>query len=422
MAALTEPLPGTSDLWEPEVREWVFIEESARRVFRGYGYEELRTPIFERTEVFVRSIGDETDVVRKEMYTFEDRGGRSLTLRPEGTAGVIRAIANRGLSQGEQARVFYLGPMFRGERPAAGRRRQFHQIGVEAVGSCTPLQDAETIAMLVDYLAAIGIKDGRVLLNSRGVAEDRPAVAAALTAHFEPAAADMCEDCRRRLHTNVWRILDCKNPACQEIVEKAPRMLDLLSEESQQFFAEACNALDVLEVPYEVAPRLVRGLDYYVHTVFEVVHSGLGAQDALAGGGRYRITLPGGKKAVDGVGFAIGIERLLMARAALGMGTEANKGVDVYVVSLGAEALEPGLVLAQQIRSMDLGLRVIANQAPRSMKAQMRTANRENAGVAVIIGETELANGTCVCKNMKTSEQETVPLDDLPIWMWKRWT
>ncbi|NLF18877.1 MAG: histidine--tRNA ligase [Lentisphaerae bacterium] len=417
MAPANEPLPGTSDLWEPEVTDWVLLEQAARDVFGRYGYGELRTPIFERTDVFVRSIGDDTEVVQKEMYTFEDRGGRSLTLRPEGTAGAMRAIACHGLADGEQLRVFYMGPMFRGERPAAGRRRQFHQVGVEAVGGLEPYQDAEAIAMLVHYLEAIGVSGGRVRLNSRGLPEDRAAVSAAMRQHFAPRAQDMCPDCQRRLDSNVWRILDCKNAACQAAVEGAPKMVDLLGDESRGFFAAVCRGLDQLGVAYELAPRLVRGLDYYVHTVFEVVHSGLGAQDALAGGGRYRIGLPGVKRPLDGVGFAAGMERLLMARESLGLKAAGRPGADVFIVALGDEAIPAGLGLAQALRRTDLGLRVLAGLGGRSLKAQMRAAHREGARWALILGDNELAAGTIVCKTMATSQQETIRRDDLVDWL-----
>lgn len=420
MAPAYEPLPGTSDLWEPEVRDWLCLEAAAREVFGRYGYTELRTPIFERTDVFVRSLGDETDVVQKEMYTFEDRGHRSLTLRPEGTAGTMRAIACRGLSEGEQLRVFYMGPMFRGERPAAGRRRQFHQVGVEAVGTTDPVADAEAIAMLVHYLDRIGVRGGRVLLNTRGVAEDRPGVATALRSHFEPLAKAMCPDCQRRIATNIARVLDCKEPGCQEAIGKAPTMVDLVGEESRRFFAAVCRGLDRLQVAYEVAPRLVRGLDYYVHTVFEVVHSGLGAQDALAGGGRYRIALPGAKAPLEGVGFAAGMERLLMARESLGLKAQARGNAEVYVVALGEAATVAALELAQEIRHSPLELRVLAGAGSRSLKAQMRQANREGARWALILGDNELAAGTVVCKDMAASQQETVPRDGLLAWLGAR--
>ncbi|MDX9980418.1 MAG: histidine--tRNA ligase [Lentisphaeria bacterium] len=417
MASSSEPLPGTSDLWDAEIGDWLVIEEAARRVFSAYGYGELRTPVFERTEVFVRSLGDETEVVQKEMYTFADRGGRSLTLRPEGTAGVIRAVANSGLGQGDEKRVFYMGPMFRGERPAAGRRRQFHQVGVEAVGPRDPVLDAECIAMFVQFLDEIGVSGARVQLNTRGLGEDRARVAAALREFFAPRIGEMCEDCQRRLDTNVLRMLDCKAEGCRDIVAGAPNMIDLVGDESREFFARVCRCLDQLGVNYELAPRLVRGLDYYIHTVFEVTHSGLGAQDALAGGGRYSIVPPGATKPVDGVGFAAGMERLLMARQSLGVAVPPRAEADVYVVSLGEASVAPGLVLARDLRQAGLGLRVRTETAGRSMKAQMRTANRLGARLVLIQGESELAAGEVVCKNMVSSEQVTVARAAVVAWL-----
>lgn len=411
MAGKLEPLPGTGDIWEPEISEWTILENAARLTFPSYGYTELRTPIFERTDVFVRGIGDATDVVQKEMYTFEDRGGRSLTLRPEGTAGVMRAIANKGINQGEEIRAFYMGPMFRGERPAAGRRRQFHQVGVEAVGRCTPLIDAECIAMLMRYLENAGVKDGKLLINTRGLAEDRETISDAMITHFEPVVGEMCEDCRRRLHSNVWRILDCKNEPCQEHISAAPKIIDLLGETSRTYFNDVLKGLDALKVEYTVDSRLVRGLDYYEHTVFEVVHDGLGAQSALAGGGRYRIDLPGLKKPVEGVGFAAGMERLIMARESLQKQAAPKNTVDTFVVGLGEEAVLPALSLCETLRGK--GFNVLTEYEKRSMKSQMRTANKLGAKVTLILGESELANNTVICKNMKTSEQTECKRDEL---------
>ena len=411
--SITEPLPGTSDLWEPELFDWIELEQTAKDVFHRYGYSEVRTPIFERTDVFVRNLGESTDVVQKEMYTFEDRGGRSLTLRPEGTAGAIRAIANRGLEQGEECRAFYIGPMFRGERPAAGRRRQFHQIGVEAVGSNSPWMDAECIAMLMHFLEQAGAAGGKLLINSRGLPEDRPAIAAALTEYFTPHKDKLCEDCRRRLTTNVSRILDCKCPDCQAIIEGAPKISTLMCEESRVYFDNVCRSLTSLGIEYEVAPRLVRGLDYYIHTVFEVTHPGLGGQDALAGGGRYRITPPGMKGTIEGIGFACGMERLLMARASRDVKAAGSTDIDVMLACLGEAAIPAGLKLAQELRAALGGLRIKADFSSRSLKAQMRTANRLNAKKVLILGENELAQGVVVCRNMADSSQENIPMGEL---------
>lgn len=409
--AANEPLPGTSDLWIPEIHEWHLLENAAHRIFPRYGYNELRTPIIERTDVFVRGLGNETEVVQKEMYTFNDRGGRSLTLRPEGTAGVMRAISYHGMNQGEDIRVYYIGPMFRGERPAKGRKRQFHQVGVEAVGKLSPIQDAETIAMLVHFLAEIGINDAKVKINSRGTAADHPVINQTLKAYFQEHSHCLCEDCQRRVESNVWRILDCKNEQCQSVIEQAPHIIDLLSEESRNYILAVCRHLDNLKVNYEISHRLVRGLDYYEHTIFELSHHGLGAQDALAGGGRYKISLAGSKQPVEGVGFACGMERLLLAREALNLKSDVTTAPQVYFVGLGEAGLQQAAVLASQARYA--GLRVLAETQERSMKAQMRTANAHQVAYTVIIGESEIEQQTAVVKKMDDGTQISVPFADL---------
>ncbi len=406
-----EPLPGTSDIAYPEVIDWLKIENSARDIFNRYGFTELRTPIFERTSVFVKSIGTETDVVQKEMYTFEDRGGRSLTLRPEGTASVMRALANQGIAQGEEKRVFYMGPMFRGERPAKGRKRQFHQIGVESVGKESPVIDAENIAMLIDYLESIDISGYKLKINSRGTKADRGPAEEALRNHFADAVSDMCEDCQRRYTTNIWRMLDCKQEGCQAPIEAAPNTFELLSEESCEYFRKVCKYLDLLGVEYSIEPRLVRGLDYYVHTVFEVSHNGLGAQDAIAGGGRFEITVPGSKKPLPGVGFAAGIERLLLVREALGLEAADKSNIDIFLISMGEKALEKNIALSKDLRAA--GIRVAMDYELRSMKAQMRSASKSGAKFAYIVGETELETGAGQCKDLISSEQVNITFDSL---------
>lgn len=408
-----EPLPGTSDLWEPELFDWIQLEDNARNIFHRYGYLELRTPIFEKTEVFTHNLGETTDVVQKEMYSFTDRGGRSLTLRPEGTAGVIRAFANRGLDQGEECRAFYFGPMFRGEKPAAGRRRQFHQIGVEAVGNNTPWMDAECIAMLMHFLDEVGASGGKLLINSRGLPADRPTINTALIDYFTPFADNMCEDCRRRLNTNVSRILDCKNPECQAVIQGAPVITELFGQESRDFFQAVCDALSSLDIPFEVAPRLVRGLDYYVHTVFEVTHPGLGGADALAGGGRYQITPPGMKNMLEGIGFAAGMERLLLARHSRGVAAPGSVKTDVMIAAIGPESVPHGLKLAQSLRLTLPKLHIRADFSARSLKAQMRTANRIGAACVVILGGNELAASIAQVRNMADSSQAAVPFSEL---------
>ncbi|MCQ2378782.1 MAG: histidine--tRNA ligase [Victivallaceae bacterium] len=405
------PPPGTADIFENEARDWRFLESAARETFARYGYGELRTPIFEYTEVFQKGLGDETEVVQKEMYTFLDRGGRSLTLRPEGTAGVMRALSSTDVMNGVEQRVFYLGPMFRGERPAAGRRRQFHQIGVENVGRCAPLLDAECIAMLANFLRAVGLDGFSIAVNTRGAVADRPGAAALLHDYFAPHISGMCDDCRARLERNVWRILDCKQEKCRGIVAGAPDYVGSFGEASRLYFDEVRRALDRLGVPYHVDRNLVRGLDYYVHTVFEVTHPALGSQTAISGGGRYELYLPGEKRPVPGVGFAAGAERLLLCREAAGIRAEGDFNAKVYLVGLGADARLANLELAEKLRTA--GVKVELELEDRSFKAQLRSANRSGAPIAVVRGETEIANRCAIVKNMKDGSQTTVPEDQL---------
>lgn len=411
--AKSAPLPGTSDIFPAEVGAWRFLENTARSVFARYNYGELRTPIFEATEVFQRGLGDETEVVQKEMYTFEDRGGRSVTLRPEGTAGVMRALLNTDVLNGVEQRVFYIGPMFRGERPAAGRRRQFHQIGVENVGRIAPELDAEMIAMLLGYLEELGITGATLKLNTRGVASDRPAAAAALKEYFTKHIDLLCEDCRKRLQGNVWRILDCKVDACRAVIADVPDYAGMFSEESREYFKKVCKHLDWLGIKYEIDPFLVRGLDYYVHTVFEITHPGLGAQNAIAGGGRYELTLPGESKPVIGVGFAAGMERLLMVREALNLPPAGDSDTPecVFVAALGEEAEEFKFKFVAALRKK--GIAAAAELSGKSLKAQMRAANRVNARFAVIVGAEELERKVAVLRDLAGGEQREVALDSL---------
>jgi histidyl-tRNA synthetase len=303
--------------------------------------------------------------------------------------------------------------MFRGERPAAGRRRQFHQVGVENVGRAAPELDAETIAMLLSFLEKLGITGVTLKLNTRGVASDRPAAAAALKEFFSKHIDLLCEDCRKRLEGNVWRILDCKVESCREIIANVPDYAGMFSEESRQYFQEVCKRLDWLGIKYEIDPFLVRGLDYYVHTVFEITHPGLGAQNAIAGGGRYELTLPGESKPVIGVGFAAGMERLLMVRESLNLPADGNVEMPkcVFVAGLGDAAEEFKFKYAAELRKQ--GITVATELAGKSLKAQMRAANRVNAVCAVIVGDEELAKSTAVLRDLTGGEQKEVALADL---------
>jgi len=411
MATNSQPPPGTGDIFPAEAVSWRAVEDAARRVFNLYGYGEIRTPIFEFTEIFQRGLGNETEVVQKEMYTFEDRGGRSLTLRPEGTAGVMRALSGTDAMNGVENRVYYIGPMFRGERPSAGRRRQFHQVGVENVGRVAPALDAESIAMLCHFLNEIGAGGFKLLLNTRGVPADRKPAEDALREHFAPRIGSMCEDCRMRLERNVWRILDCKQEQCQAHIAAAPDAASLFGSSSREYFDQVCQILSDWDIDFTIEPRLVRGLDYYVHTVFELTHTGLGGQNAIAGGGRYELNLPGMNRPVCGVGFAAGMERLLMVREAMKVPNPELQGPAVYLVSLGAQALSTNRKIAARLRRS--GISVMLEAEEKSMKSQMRSADRLKARNVFILGESELTSGQAVLKRMADGSQRTIPLDSL---------
>ncbi|MDD3154531.1 MAG: histidine--tRNA ligase [Victivallaceae bacterium] len=403
------PVPGTADIFPAEATRYRAIADCADRVFGLYGYGELRTPIFEYTEVFQRGLGGETEVVQKEMYTFQDRGGRSLTLRPEGTAGVMRAMMNTGVMNGEEQRVYYFGPMFRGERPAAGRRRQFHQVGVENVGRISPALDAECIAMLVHFLDELGIQNYDLKLNTRGVQSDRPAAAAMLQEYFGKHLDTLCDDCKVRYEKNIWRILDCKQPHCQQLVGACPDYLNAFSEESRAYFDEVRRQLDLLGVRYTIDPLLVRGLDYYVHTVFELGANLAGSNIAIAGGGRYELFLPGCKKPVPGVGFAAGVERLLMAQGELSAPPPSSG--PVFLISLGDAAFLANLTLAGALRRA--GVATALEPEAKSMKSQMRAANRLLSPLVIIRGDGEMEQKIVMLKKMSDGSQSQVADDQI---------
>lgn len=405
------PPPGTGDIFPNEVTAWLELENTARRIFSLYGYGEIRTPIFEFTEVFQRGLGDETEVVQKEMYTFEDRGGRSLTLRPEGTAGVMRALSGTEAMNGVEQRVFYMGPMFRGERPSAGRRRQFHQIGVENAGKVAPELDAESIAMLCHFLNEAGAGGFELLINTRGIKEDRGPAETALREHFAAHVGDMCDDCKMRLERNVWRILDCKQECCRKYIDTAPDAASLFGQNSQDYFKRVCDMLTAWEIPFKIEPRLVRGLDYYVHTVFELTHTALGGQNAIAGGGRYELTVPGFNRPVQGVGFAAGMERLLMVREAAGRTAPAPVVPKIFLLSLGEKAMAFNAKLAGRLRAA--GISTALEFEAKSMKSQMRSADRLKAENVLILGDSELESGSAVLKKMTDGTQTNVPLDGI---------
>lgn len=401
---MIDKVKGTRDILPDEIDRWRFLEDRAHEIFSLYGFREIRTPIFERTELFQRGIGEGTDIVAKEMYTFADRKGRSLTLRPENTAPVARAYIEHQLHRrSEIERLYYVGPMFRYERPQKGRMRQFSQIGVEVFGSDHPIIDAETLHMLVLYLDRIDIRPVRVTLNSVGCDTCRPGYREVLRAFLLPHRDRMCGDCRRRVEVNPLRCFDCKVAEDRQLLEGADTILDHLCDACRIHFADVRAHLEHLGVPFELDPRLVRGLDYYCRTTFEVSLAGLGAQNALLGGGRYDGLVQSlGGPAVPGFGFAVGEDRLILS---LPENVEIpESSPEVYVVSLGEEALLHAPAIAARLRSG--GRRVVLDPLPaKSLRSQLRRANDLGARFVLIMGEEEIASGRYTLKRMSDGAQ-----------------
>lgn len=404
---------GTYDILPEEVGKWHDVENTIRDITKKYRYHEIRTPYFESTNVFARK-NDSSDMVNKEMYTFT-MGHDSYTLRPEGTAGVIRAFDQHKLYGRMEvpARFYYMGAMFRHERPQQGRQRQFHQFGVENIGLKTPELDAETIALGYDIVKAMDISSVKVLINTLGDDESRAAYREALREYFTPYLPELCPDCHRRLEQNPLRILDCKEDADKECMKHAPKLSDYLNEESKTYFAKVLQALDALHIPYEINEQLVRGLDYYTHTVFEVVstRSDSGAQGTIFGGGRYDhfVEYFGGPE-MSGIGFAIGLERLIALAEKEGHDFKEEDHADVYVIGLGDVA---GNVLSVVQTLRHAGFVADGNLTPRGMKAQFKSADRCKASYIVIIGEDEVKNGTVNLKKSGEKEQVSIALDEL---------
>ena len=404
---------GTYDILPDEIYKWHDVEDKIRNIAEKYCYEEIRTPYFESTGVFARE-NDSSDMVNKEMYSFMS-GDESYTLRPEGTAGVIRSFDQHKFygSMELPAKFYYVGPMFRHERPQKGRQRQFTQFGVENIGVKSPEIDAETIALGVSIIKSLGIQSYKVLINTLGDDASRSAYREALKTHFKDHLDELCGDCHRRYEQNPLRILDCKVDHDNPIVQSAPQLSDYLNEESKEYFQRVLNALDALGIPYEIDNRLVRGLDYYTHTVFEVVSTrkDSGAQATVFAGGRYDhlVEYFGGPE-LSGMGFAIGLERLLMLATEEGYEFTLPKELDAYVISLGNVGSTP-LVIANKLR--DIGYKCEVNMTSRSLKAQFKSADRNKAKYIIILGEDELKEGVVNLKNTATREQVTVSIDDI---------
>ncbi|HJW82267.1 MAG TPA: histidine--tRNA ligase [Acidiferrobacterales bacterium] len=414
MSKAIQAIRGMNDLLPEVLSLWQRIEQVAETVLTVYGYREIRFPIIEKTELYRRSIGEVTDIVEKEMYTFEDRNGDSLTLRPEGTAGCVRAGVENGLLHNQVQRLWYAGPMFRHERPQKGRYRQFHQIGVEAFGIGTPDIDAELIFMTARLWRLLGIRNLELQINSLGTPAARAHYRQVLVEYLRGHHANLDEDSRRRLETNPLRVLDSKNPAMQPLIAAAPSLHEHLDEESRRHFEQLCAYLQAANIPYRVNPRLVRGLDYYTRTVFEWVTTDLGAQGTVCAGGRYDglVELLGGQ-ATPAAGFALGLERLAEL-AALQQVAGADRPPQVYVAPLGeGQVAEQGLVLAELLR--DAGLRVELHCGGGSLKSQLKRADRSGARYALLLGESERAAAQVSVKNLRADEpQQLVGMTEVP--------
>ncbi|WP_175498440.1 histidine--tRNA ligase [Desulfuromusa kysingii] len=403
-------IKGMNDILPGEVETWQFLEQSAREVFSLYGFSEIRTPIPEKTELFCRSIGETTDIVEKEMYTFSDKSENSLTLRPEGTAPVMRAfIQNRLNNLDPVSKLYYMGPMFRYERPQKGRYRQFHQLGVEVVGVEDAKIDAQVLAMLHQYFVRIGITSVSLQVNSLGCPQCRPGYRQALITYLETRLDMLCGECQRRYQTNPLRVLDCKVPGCQTATADAPSVLDHLCPSCHDHFGQVKKYLQALEIPFVVNARMVRGLDYYVRTTFELVTDQLGSQNAVAAGGRYDGLVESlGGPALPGIGFAVGLERLVLMK---GDQQVAPAAPQLFIAAMGQEASEQAFVLMSQLQAA--GVRTEMDYLGKSLKAQMRRANKLNAEYTLILGEEELQSGQAQLKNMSDSSQTTVMLESL---------
>ncbi len=401
-------IKGMNDILPADVASWQFVEGTARRIFHTFGFQEIRVPVVEKTELFCRSIGETTDIVEKEMYTFADRSDNSLTLRPEGTAPVMRALIEHKLYNLDPVqKLYYTGPMFRYERPQKGRYRQFHQMGAEVVGIDDPSVDAQLLAMLHLFFSEIGLADVALQLNSLGCPECRPAYRSALIAFLEQRLDTLCDDCRRRYTTNPLRVLDCKATGCREATVDAPVMPEHLCADCDNHFQQVQNHLTAVEVPFVLNPRMVRGLDYYTRTTFEMTTDRLGAQSAVAAGGRYDglIRELGGPE-LPGIGFAMGLERvvLLLADRAL-----TNTTPDLFIAALGEAARQQAFILLTRLQRM--GIQCEMDYAGKSLKSQLRRADKLAASHVLIMGEDELAAGRAPLRTMADGSQQQVDID-----------
>ena len=411
MALITKAIKGTKDVLPSEVYKNQYIEATCLTVAENFGYKEMRTPVFEHTELFQRGVGDTTDVVQKEMYTFDDKGGRSITLRPEGTAGAARSFLENGLSnEALPQKICYLTSCYRYEKPQAGRLREFHQFGIECFGATSPLADAEMIALAKQIFDELGVKDLHLELNSIGCPTCRAEYHKALKKYFASRVDELCETCRDRLDRNPMRILDCKSPVCSEIAKDAPVVLDYLCDECKEHFEKTKSYLDAMNIEYIVNPQIVRGLDYYTKTVFEFVADSIGAQGTVCGGGRYDglIEELGGQH-TPSLGFGMGLERLQLVMEAQGCEFPEPSRPDLFIVAMGDKATLKAVEIAKDMR--DEGYSVVYDLNGRSLRAQMKYADKINAKYNVVIGDNEVDTKSAVLKDMATGEQSDISLE-----------
>lgn len=405
---------GTKDITPKDVYKWHYVEKKFREICALYGYEEIRTPIFEHTEVFARSVGDTTDVVQKEMYSFTDRGDRQLSLKPEGTAGVIRSfIENKMYADTQPTKLYYITPCFRYERPQAGRQRQFHQFGIEVLGSDGPSVDAEVISLAVQFFNEMGLKNLSVNINSVGCPTCREEYNRKLKEYLDKKVDVLCETCLERKDKNPMRVIDCKNPHCKENLQDIPFMIDHLCDDCKEHFEKLQTYLKEMDINYVVDKTIVRGLDYYKKTAFEIISNDIGSQSTVCGGGRYDglVEMLGGPKGISGIGFALGAERLLLTLENNNIEIENPKSTDIYIATIGDAAKTKSFKLIKDLRSNHIS--ADNDHLDKSLKAQFKYSDKLNAKYTVVIGDDELANDTATLKNMKTSEQTTIKLSEL---------
>lgn len=405
---------GTRDILPKEVYKWHYVEKKFREICALYGYEEMRTPIFEHTEVFTRSVGDTTDIVQKEMYTFVDKGDRQISLKPEGTAGTLRAFIEHKLYADTQpTKLFYIIPCFRYERPQAGRQRQFHQFGVESLGSDSPSMDAEVISLAVQFFNELGLKDLSVNINSVGCPNCREAYNKSLKEYLDSKADVLCSTCLDRKDKNPMRVIDCKNPTCKENIQDIPYMIDNLCDDCKDHFEKLQEYLREMDINFVIDKTIVRGLDYYKKTAFEIISNDIGSQSTVCGGGRYDglVEQLGGPKGISGIGFALGAERLLLTLENNNIEIENPKSTDIYIATIGDAAKTKSFGLIKALR--DNHISADNDHLDKSLKAQFKYSDKINAKFTIVIGDDELANNSATLKDMRTSEQTTVKLSEL---------